>query len=196
MITNADNYMLLKQLLVILQTLRLNGKVAMGEGQREVSVESTVDSISRTIAQIETDFTIPYVLIRDVPVAMDVSVYIRPLNELSGLVAMEDNTREAVVNISTPDALNRCIVQYPIMRPTIELHERNEQAQQVWESSRAKVGELISATSYALQRIQCWAESPDSKTLEQLILTTNVIELVDRTFAYLNDYYGAESRDS
>ncbi|QYN79980.1 putative inner kinetochore subunit [Kosakonia phage Kc263] len=195
MIANADNYLLLKQLMVVLQTLRLNGQIKTGEGQREVTVDSTIESITRLIDQIEQDFTIPYVMIRNISVAFDMSVFIQPLSQLQGMELVQGTTADALATVKGPEAIERVINDFPVMGPTIQLHKENVEQGQFWGSSRSRVGDLIQITSSSLRSLQYWAERADDKSLEQILLLINMVELVDRTFAFFNDYYGAENGD-
>lgn len=195
MIANADNYLLLKQLMVVLQTLRLNGEIKTGEGQREITVESTIESVTRIIEQIEQDFTIPYVMIRNTPVAFDMMAFIQPLSQLRGFSHLQGEAAEALAKLKGPEAIERTITAFPVMGPTVDLHNENVQAGQFWNSSRSRVGDLIQETSESLRAVQYWAEQADDKPLEQILLLINMVELVDRTFTFFNDYYGAENGD-
>lgn len=195
MIANADNYLLLKQLIVILQTLRLNGQVKTGEGQREITIDNTVESIQCVIGQIEADFTIPYTMARNIPVAYDILACAKFLSQLRGFSRIDEEVQQEIAKVDSPEAIQRVITEFPVMGPIVHLHLTNVEQNQFWGSSRSRAGDLIMETSESLRSIQYWAEKADDKSMEQILLLINVVELVDRLFAFFNDYYGAENGD-
>lgn len=193
MIANKDNYLLLKQLAVILETLSMNAEVV--NGNRAVTIEGTLSAIVRTLDQIEVNFTIPYALLQQTSVGINLLDFVEPIRELSQ-PNVQGDALEQLRLVDTPDGINNCINKFPIMRPYLDVHAQAVSAGKLWECGRADVAKLIQVTSDGLQSVQYWTENSTGRTLIQILVLINMIELVDRLFAFLNDYYGAENDHS
>jgi hypothetical protein len=191
MIANSNNYLLLKQMLVVLETVRLNGQVSTQ--QHDISINGATSTIKQLLNDIETDFTIPYALIANNPVGLCLRTIQECIQELRPVLEEGNPLIDMINETSSPEAMFRCIHDFPVMKTYYEEHAGNVAEEHFWDRSREVAGELINTTSEALATIQDWVDERDSKPLCQLIVLSNCIELVDRLFAFINDHYGASN---
>lgn len=193
MIANKDNYLLLKQLAVILETLSMNAEIV--NGPRALTIDGTVTAIARTLDQIEVNFTIPYALLQHRSVGINLLDFVGPIRELSQ-PNVEGEVAENLNASDTPDGIYNCINKFPIMRPHLDSHSECVSLGKLWECKREDVAKLIQVTSDGLRSVQYWTENSTGRKLIQILVLINMIELVDRLFAFLNDYHGAENVNS
>lgn len=194
MIANKDNYLLLKQFIVILESTRLGAELKINNGT-PITLVGALGMITGLTKTIEEDFTVPYVALSNAPVAIDIAMITSAINQACGNSPIEPELAKDISESNTPEGIERCVTQFPVFENIIKMHVTNLDNESYWKDTRGKVGALIAETSAAIKTIQAWANRECELELIRVLIIVNMIELVDRLFAYLNDFYGVENND-
>lgn len=189
---NSDNYLLLKQMLVALKLKHLGGIVEVGNV--EITKDGALtDKICGLIALIEADFTMPYALLRDMPIHVDLSYMLSKMPMLHDILPDECELKGSIPNIEDTKGLYTLIFECPDVDGYMaECRNRLNS----YTNTRKLAGEMVTAFTDALTRIRKWAEvSDDILPLPQILTLLNAVEVIDWIFAYTNDYYGVPEND-
>lgn len=193
MIPNTDNYLLLKQLLIVLEVLRKNGEI--NTEHRKLTIDDVSASAISVIGSIRGMFTIPYILATNREVALDLSKMNHEIRELFGTIPDNSEWGDLYRVSNNPEYINKLVEKYPTMDFVIRDHGINIKENRMWGGTRNVAGSLINSTEDGLNVIQAWIDNRDKKPLVQMLVLSNCIELVDRIFSYVNDIYGGEHND-
>lgn len=192
MIPNDDNYLLLKQLLVVSELHRLNAEVQLTES--DMGRDAVEKIIKRLLVDIENNFTVPYVMLENNAVGIDMRSFIKPLVDTILPLNDDHDCWGYITTSNTPSGIENCVYKYPIVKEYIaELKENIVNKGELFGSSRGVAAELITAVDNAFRSIQYWVENPDKKTLGQMLILTNIIIIVDTLFSCINDYHGTQN---
>ncbi|AEV89552.1 hypothetical protein OBP_115 [Pseudomonas phage OBP] len=186
---NSDNYLLLKQLLVALKLKHLGSIVEVGN--IEITKDGGLtDKICELMATMEADFTLPYALLRDMPVHIDMYHILDRMPALHDTIITDD---AMAPSLDDKDGLYRLVFSAP------DIEGFGIQAKgklNSYSNTRLLAGRLVEAASLGLTRVRKWAEkSDDPIPLTQMLTLLNAVEIIDWLFAYTNDYYGVPEND-
>lgn len=190
---NMDNYLLLKQLLVTLKLKHLGSVVEVGDV--EITKDGGLtDKICELIYLIEADFSMPYALLRNMPIHIDLSYMVNKMPMLGDMLLPEEcELRPHIPAIDDVEGLHRVIFKCPDINGYVE---ECKGALNKYTDTRALAGKLVEVSANALTRVRKWAEvSDDNLPLGQILVLLNAVEVVDWIFAYTNDYYGVPEND-
>lgn len=187
---NADRYLLLKQLLVTFTIVRKGAAVTIGG--ITYNEPMVVSRILHILNEIEENYTIPYALLRNPAIHLNlegVSLYI---GDLSTDEMVDGLALTAVRGLEDKEALEKSIYEYPIKNVFVKERALNIENNQMYHTSRNWAGEMVQASVKAVECIRAWVTFQNKMCLEQCIVLANCVELTEWLFSYTNDLYGAE----
>lgn len=195
MIANENNYLLLKQMLVVVQALRRNAEVSFG--LNSISENSATAVISKTITDIQNDFT-PYdPMVMNKGIFYDFSIIQDCLKSTTGDMNPTSEHGEYILSInSNPDKLQSAIYQYPLMDEQYEMCQFNLKDNNVFSFQNTDGSELFKCIYHAFDFIKNWLNKEVHSTPAQLIILVNLIELTERMFVHIQDCYGEDNGPS
>lgn len=189
MINNSDNYLMLKQLLVVLRTLWY--EVDVVTEVNKLSIDGVVKNINLTVDHITENFTVPYQLLKDKGSAIDFGQFVDSLNEIIKPASdLSDDLNDSIVHCSDPEHMVKMILDYPVMSKFTDEYGANYNGGARYDNTEEIIKNLTCALEAALVNIKDYAQGSGSKTLPQVLITVNIVELVDRLFQFTNDFHG------
>jgi len=186
MITNQENYLFLKQCLVLLQVQRCGGEVSI---DNTVMVETSVyNKALATLAEIRGDFTLPTFT----EVTTTLSVNFLDLADALGTLqgTEEENPELAKLLGHNTMKLDQAIMDYPVMAPLLAQRRINQEMGKRFTFSPELDERLRGEVTAALSLVQYWIESPESsRSVLQLVLLLNMVQLTEEMIEFCNDFY-------
>ena len=188
MIGNQDNYLFLKQMLVVLQAQRngieidVNGKTVTGP----IAVKSALDRVHL----IESDFTVPRFQDFVQKTTIDYEHLLEMVN-LMGSTIEPDSELEALVNETTlTDNLYKTVCDLPTCQFMIEQHKANLQDETRFPITQEIIADIARTVDNALNWICEWIKAESSPCpLAQVVLVINCVQLVDEMVQFGNDRF-------
>lgn len=188
---NVDRYLLLKQLLVTVK-LAATGAVMRTENA-QYSLAEQQHLVIKLIKEIKEDFTIPYGLLRDGKVYIDLERIEEHMTKMGQGPIPEDAWEHKYIDALTEkDQLFDCIMHYPITEGYVEEHAENLRNHDHRNNARLMAGKLIEASELCLDVVEHWAVGKPGIVLEQCIMMVNGCALTEYIFNLTNDTMGVE----
>lgn len=191
MISNQDNYLVLKQFLTIIQSQR-NG-LEVGLNGKLIEPEQTSYMALNRLKDIEDDFTVPQFTTQNDATTIDFERLIEAINFWASDITDEDPENEAmglVIEVSQPDNLYRSIVEYPNVQSCVAEHKVILATSERFPVNQQTVIDAAHAVDNALIMVNKWiTEDSSFCSLAQLIILLNCVQLLDEMFQFGNDRF-------
>lgn len=192
MIDNQDNYLLLKQLLVLVQTLRSGVVVDLnGTGMQSDDVQLKVNQL---LMNIEDNFTIPYFIQELSTLPIDFPAFVEGLSNILGEIEEGSDLHDTIMVTNEPDNLYRAVVDYPNLQFWIDEQKENLSNGICFHVDQDLMATVAKHIDSALLKVRQWVEGECSTCpVSQIVVTVNILQLLDELFQYTNDYYGVKN---
>lgn len=193
MIVNADNYLLLKQLLVTLKVVRFKGDIY--NGTQKLSEVGLISIIDKLVTEIDNNFTVPYFVLNKESLIIDFHSFNEGFSLLCGDAEEGSELYGYMLESSKPESMTKIVLDYPMLSqyitPTLSTPVD-------YPFNKEQLKTLVNNMDNGLNVIvKEWVRREnENKSLTQILILLNSIELVDRLFEYCNDYYGARDVNS
>jgi hypothetical protein len=185
MITNENSYLLLKQMVIVLKFLKLNGEVKFNDTLGFLSVDSVKKVINKTIDEITQEYY-EYKGPPDRHIPYDFFVCKDCIRETMDMEGSEHS--ETIRSLDTnPDKLVNAVNHYPMMAEQYEMCRNNVRNNDIFVLTKESIDEIYEQTARALQFIKSWVEGYVKASTGQLIVLINLLELTERMFVYVTD---------
>lgn len=192
---NADRYMLLKQLMVAVRLKQMQAALEV-DGVDIEKDGSLTDKIEELIYTIEADFTMPYAMLRGMPIHLNLDEVTTKMSLLVNGVTGIPEAQEYLPDSDDPEALHRVIFDCPNIDGFMAEMEENIRNKNFYDKTRIFSAQLIESTTNVLTRLRKWAEKDeDNLPIGQILVLINCVEVVDWLFTFTNDYYGVPEND-
>lgn len=179
---NADRYLWLKQQLVLKRMADLGAAVKLKD--RPVDGELYLKGILDVLEDIESEFTMPYALLENENVYLDLD---DAYDQVRALVNARPVDTEITDRIPKGyEGLHSLIFEYPKFTIWKDQHSDNLKNKNFFGCSRENAGNLITTSSAAITAIRKWAEGSKDLSLNHVVALVNVIEVIEWLFAFTN----------
>lgn len=192
MISNQDNYLFIKQMLVIIQAQR-NGAEMESNGAL-LEPESVISMALNKLVDIEDNFTIPQ-FIENVTKGstIDFNEVIESIEFWTGDLLNTDLSNNEAIQLITevdkPDNLYRSIMEYPLLT-CYDQHKDNLNDGTLFPVSDQTAIDAAHAVDAALLFVNKWIIGDLTHySLAQVIILVNCIQMLDEMFQFGNDCF-------
>lgn len=192
MISNQDNYLFLKQILVIIQAHRSGVEVESGDSLLEP--ESVSHMALNKLVEIEDHFTVPRFIDNVTKGAtIDFEAVIDSIRFWTGDLRDTDlpnnEAMQLIIEVDKPDNLYRSVMEYPLMT-CYDQHKDNLNNGTLFPVNNQTAIDAANAVDEALLFINKWIIGDLTYySLSQLIILLNCVQMLDEMFQFGNDQF-------
>lgn len=181
---NLNQYLFLKQQLVILEAQYLNAVISVND--RELSVDNIGSSLKAVIDDVERNLTPPVALmeLRKTNinfVALDQSV----------CAFLKQYFDDRQYELSSLDKLAELVNKYPKTTQVISLAEGENE---MFQCTRGEIVHLLGTLNKLYEVISSWPSDRAKGVgvpLREVLICVNFIQMLDELFEYTNEKFGA-----